>query len=53
LKTGFNEYTGVDRVVVWCIYQVVGDKFAAVRLAGQVTDPQTKRFIDFAIGKAK
>jgi hypothetical protein len=53
LKIGFIEYTGVTRVVVWCIYEVVGDKIAAVRLVGQVTDPQTKRFIDYATGHAK
>jgi hypothetical protein len=53
LKIGFIGYTGVDRVVVWCIYEVVGDKIAVVTLVGQRTDPETKRFIDYATGQAK
>lgn len=40
-------YTGVDHVVVWCIYEVVGDKIATVRLVGQLTDPETKRFVQY------
>jgi hypothetical protein len=48
LKIGFIEYTGVDHVVVWSIYEVTGDKIAAVTLAGQRTDPQTKRFIEYS-----
>ena len=51
LKIGYIDYTGVDRVVVWCIYEVVGDKIAVVTLAGQHTDPQTKKFIEY--GRAK
>jgi len=47
LKIGFIGYTGVDHVVVWCIYEVVGDKIAAVTLAGQHTDRETKRFIQY------
>lgn len=47
LKIGFIEYTGVDHVVVWCIYEVVGDKIATVRLVGQLTDPETKRFVQY------
>ena len=48
LKIGFIEDTGVDHVVVWCIYEVTGDKIAAVTLSGQRTDPQTKRFIEYS-----
>jgi hypothetical protein len=48
LKIGFIEYTGVDHIVVWCIYEVTGDKIAAVTLVGQRTDPQTKRFIEYS-----
>jgi hypothetical protein len=48
LKIGFIEYTGVDHVVVWSIYEVTGDKIAAVTLAGQRTDPETKRFIEYS-----
>jgi hypothetical protein len=47
LTIGFIEYTGVDHVVVWCIYEVVGDKIATVRLVGQLTDPETKRFVQY------
>lgn len=47
LKIGFIGYTGVDHVIVWCIYEVVGDKIADVTLAGQHTDPETKRFIQY------
>jgi hypothetical protein len=45
LQIGYIEKSGVDRVVVWCIYEVVGDKIAAVTTAGQLTDPQTARFV--------
>ena len=48
LKIGYIEYTGVDHVVVWSIYEVTGDKIAAVTLAGQRTDPETKRFIEYS-----
>ena len=48
LKIGFIEYTGVDHVVIWSIYEVIGDKIAAVTLAGQRTDPQTRRFIEYS-----
>ena len=37
----------MDHVVVWCIYEVVGDKIATVRLVGQLTDPGTKRFVQY------
>jgi ketosteroid isomerase-like protein len=36
---------GVDRIVVWNIYEARGDKIAVVTLVGQRTDPQTARFI--------
>src|SRR5216683_337431 len=39
------EGSGVDRVIVWCIYETKGDKIAVVTLVGQRTDPQTARFI--------
>jgi len=38
---------GVDRIVVWNIYEVKGDKIAVVTLAGERTDPQTARFIEW------
>jgi hypothetical protein len=46
VRIGFIEWTGVDRVVVWDIYEVKGDKIAVVTLVGQRTDPQTARFIE-------
>jgi hypothetical protein len=45
LRIGYIESSGVDRVVIWCIYETRGDKIAVVTLAGQRTDPQTARFI--------
>ena len=47
LRIGYIEQSGVDRVIVWCIYEVTGDKIAVVTLAGQRTDPQTARFIEW------
>ena len=47
LQIGFIEGSGVDRVIVWCIYEVKGDKIAVVTLVGQRTDPQTARFIEW------
>jgi hypothetical protein len=47
LRIGFIEESGVDRVIVWCIYETKGDKIAVVTLAGQRTDPQTARFIEW------
>src|SRR6266446_2431356 len=47
LRIGFIEGSGVERVVVWCIYEVKGDKIAVVTLVGQRTDPQTARFIEW------
>jgi hypothetical protein len=48
LRIGFIEQSGVERVVVWCIYETKGDKIAVVTLAGQRTDPQTARFIEWS-----
>ncbi|HUN45647.1 MAG TPA: nuclear transport factor 2 family protein [Stellaceae bacterium] len=45
LEIGYIESSGVDRVVVWNIYEVVGDKIAVATLIGQRTDPQTAQFI--------
>jgi ketosteroid isomerase-like protein len=38
---------GVDRIVVWNIYEVKEDKIAVVTLVGQRTDPQTAQFIEW------
>ena len=48
LRIGFIEESGVDRVIVWCIYETKGDKIAVVTLASQRTDPQTARFIEWS-----
>jgi hypothetical protein len=47
LQIGYIEKSGVDRVVVWNIYEVKGDKIAVATLVGQRTDPQTARFIEW------
>jgi hypothetical protein len=47
LRIGYIEASGVDRVVVWNIYEVKGDKIAVATLAGERTDPQTARFIEW------
>ena len=47
LQIGYIEPSGVDRVIVWCIYEVRGDKIAVVTLVGQRTDPQTARLIEW------
>lgn len=45
---------GVDRIIVWNIYEVRGGKIAVVTLVGQRTDPQTAHFITwFKSRKAK
>ena len=53
LQIGYIEASGVDRVIVWCIYETKGDKIAAVTLAGQRTDPQTARLIEWFQSQAK
>jgi hypothetical protein len=47
LRIGYIEQSGVDRVIVWSIYEVRGDNIAVVTLVGQRTDPQTARFIEW------
>ena len=47
LRIGYIEKSGVDRVIVWTLYEVKGDKIAVVTLVGQRTDPQTARFIEW------
>jgi hypothetical protein len=51
LKIGYIEGSGVDRVVVWIIDEVKGDKIVVSTLAGQRTDPQTARFIEWSRSK--
>src|SRR5580693_6109767 len=52
LRIGYIEGAGIDRVIVWCIYETKGDKIAVVTLAGQRTDPQTARFIEWSRSQA-
>jgi len=53
LQIGYIEASGVDRVVIWNIYEVKGDKIAAATLAGERTDPQTARFIAWISAQPK
>jgi hypothetical protein len=53
LQIGYIEESGVDRVIVWCIYETKGDKIAVVTLAGERTDPQTARFIEWIQAQSK
>jgi hypothetical protein len=47
LRIGYIEKSGVDRVIVWNIYEIAGGKIAVATLVGQRTDPQTARFIEW------
>ena len=47
LRIGYIEKSGVDRIIVWNIYEVTGDRIAVATLVGQRTDPQTARFIEW------
>jgi hypothetical protein len=38
---------GVDRIIVWNIYEMAGGKIRVVTLVGQRTDSQTARFIEW------
>src|SRR5438105_11256610 len=53
LQIGYIESSGVDRVVVWNIYEVKGDKIAVATLVGQRTDPQTAQFIAWITSQPK
>jgi hypothetical protein len=53
LQIGFIEGSGVDRVIVWCIYETKADKIAVVTLVGELTDPQTARFIEWFQAQSK
>ena len=45
---GYVEWSpGVDRIVVWNIYEMKEGKIAVATLVGQRTDPQTARFIEW------
>jgi len=45
LRIGYIEGSGVDRVIVWCLYEVKDGKIAVATTLGQRTDPQTAQFI--------
>ena len=42
-----NQKAGVDRIIVWTIYEVKGDKFAYATAVNQHTDPQTAKFLEW------
>jgi hypothetical protein len=44
---------GVDRLIVWHIYEVTEDKIAVVTFVGQQTDPQTAQFIKWLQSQPK
>jgi hypothetical protein len=45
LRSGLTEKSGVDRIVVCNIYEVMGDKISVATFVSQRTDPQTARFM--------
>ena len=47
VRGGATQKAGVDRFIVWNIYEVKEDKIAAGTAALQRTDPQTARFIEW------
>jgi hypothetical protein len=53
LKIGYIEASGVDRVIVWNIYEVKDGKVAVATLVGERTDPQTARFIKWFAAQPK
>jgi hypothetical protein len=53
LQIGYIEGSGVDRVIVWCIYETKDDKIAVATLVGERTDPQTARFIEWFQAQSK
>lgn len=53
LRIAYIEPSGADRLIIWCIYETKGDKIAVVTLAGQRTDPQTARFIEWVRSQPK
>src|ERR1700732_5195665 len=48
LRIGYIEGSGVDRVIVWCIYETKGDKVAGGPRAAQRTRPPPARFIEWS-----
>jgi hypothetical protein len=52
LQIGYIEGSGVDRIIVWCIYEMKADKIAVVTLVGERTDLQTARFIEWVKSRA-
>jgi hypothetical protein len=47
VRSDSTQKAGVDRIIVWNIYEVKGDKIAAVTIVFQRTDPQTARFFEW------
>ena len=47
LRTDAIQKAGVDRIIIWGIYEVKGDKIAYATTVPQRTDPQTARFLEW------
>jgi hypothetical protein len=47
LRNDTIQKAGVDRIIVWSIYEVKGDKIAGVAGLPQRTDPQTARYLEW------
>jgi len=47
LRTDTIQKAGVDRIMIWGIYEVKGDKLAYATTVLQRTDPQTARFFEW------
>jgi hypothetical protein len=47
VRNDSSQKAGVDRFIVWGIWEVKGDKLAAYTIRFQRTDPQTARFLDW------
>jgi hypothetical protein len=47
IRNDLAQKAGVDRFIVWGIWEVKGDKIAALSTRFQRTDPQTAKFIEW------
>lgn len=47
VRNNLTQKAGVERFIVWNIFEVKGDKIAAVTNSFQRTDPQTAKYIEW------
>lgn len=47
VRNNLTQKAGVDRFIVWNIFEAKGDKIAAVESVFQRTDPQTAKYIEW------